>query len=107
MSIISNEPTPEYDALLKIVDATEKQFKHPGWTSCTWEHPGYFRVSQGGTSLCAGVPASHAKIIQVDLVKDWNTVTSWAIPYKGTLSAKKMIKAIKDCIYIYETEEIE
>lgn len=52
-------------------------------------------------------PNIAGKTIEVELLRDWNPITAWAIPYKGKLSAKKMIKAIKACINVYETEEIE
>jgi hypothetical protein len=91
-----------------LVEGVTTQFKLPGWSPCSWvEDPGCFLVSQGRISLFAWMPEHDLKIIHVDLVQDWYEVTGWAIPYKGKLTAPKMIKAIKDCINVYMTEEIE
>jgi hypothetical protein len=66
-----------------------------------------FVVGCGNTQFHVFLHSNQHKLIGVDLMQDWNCKTSWAIPYKGKLTAPKMIKAIKDCINIYMTEEIE
>ena len=97
----------------QLIENVEIQFNIPEWR-CSWEHPGYFYVYQdGGKYFFAGNAYSvedgeQINEIRIDLYNyRGKCFQSWAIPFKGRITAKKIIKAFADCINILATEEIE
>jgi len=96
-----------------IVNNVVTQFNIPGWR-CSWEHPGYFYVCQdNGKYFFAGnayTVEDGEPINQIGIgLHDYEggCFQSWAIPFEGDVTTKKIIKAFADCINIFNTEEIE
>ena len=105
---------PADPQVMPLAISVLSKFDIEGWKS-TWEvQPGHFEVHQAkGDYFFAGTVCDYEDGKQVNLIRihlrdDTGLFyQGWAIPFKPPITADAVIKAFKDCIEIFETEEIE